>query len=117
MPPTKLSSLLAKPKTEKETLMGFQKTKNCRDKKKAEKMKSEKKKLDHLRYLARKRDKIGLMEILLSKQEQTIKESEMELRMKLQDIEKEKKAKKKTEAKLAKEKKKMKEARKSLKKT
>ena len=55
--------------------MGFQKTKNCRDKKKRQEAKEKKKVADRLRYLSKIGNKVAILDL-------SIKESQDQIRKK-----------------------------------
>ena len=60
-PRVKLADLLGKRK-EKEVLMNYQKTKNCRDKKKMEERAAKKREASKLKYLEKSKDKVKCLE-------------------------------------------------------
>ena len=99
----KLSSLLAKPI--EDTLMGYQKTKNSRDKKKAVQVKMAKKDYDKMRYMKKRKDKIGLLAAAIKESDRKIKKGEIEVEAQLEKIVEEKKKKEKMENKIKNEKK------------
>ena len=101
--PAKHSSLLKPQSKEKEVLMGFQKTKNCRDRKKKKEQKEKKIMADRLRYLIKKGDKVGVMEASLKDSEETIKKKQVEIEKGLQVIQEEQEKAKKTKANMTKE--------------
>ena len=79
-PRVKLADLLGKRK-EKEVLMNYQKTKNCRDKKKMEERVAKKREASKLKYLEKSKDKVKCLESIVHNSNKVInkKKSEMEM--------------------------------------
>ena len=87
----KLANLLGKRK-EPEVLMNYQKTKNCRDKKKMEERAAKKREASKLKYLEKSKDKVKCLESIVNNSKKVIgqKKSEIELRAALIEKEEEK---------------------------
>ena len=75
-----------KKKEQKEVLMGFQKTKNCRDKKKVKNQIENKKVSDRLRYLQKKGEKAELLSAVIEKKQKEIEEKQDDIEKNMASI-------------------------------
>ena len=87
-PRVKLANLLGK-REEPEVLMNFQKTKNCRDKKKMEERAAKKREASKLKYLEKSKDKVKCLESLIKNSIKVIKKKKTEIESRAVQIEKE----------------------------
>ena len=71
---------LKEPAVEKLPLMGYQKVKNCRDKKKAEAKKAKKKESDKQRWLKKTGQEIKHVQIQINKSQDIIKKKQMDIK-------------------------------------
>lgn len=84
----KLANLLGKRK-EPEVLMNYQKTRNCRDKKKMEERAAKKREASKLKYLEKSKDKVKCLESIINSSNKSINQKKSEIELRAAQIEKE----------------------------
>ena len=107
MAKVKLASLLGKRK-EKVALMDYQKTKNCRDRKKMEERVERRREASRISYMEKKKNKVKDMKVSVKKSQEIIKKMKEDIEKRNIDIKKEETKIARAESQIAKEMKKMK---------